>query len=485
MSYRKKSLFLHSIVIITLTCIHTEANKSVVYHVSPTKQLDSCPRNSTCQPDQHCHKLDYLAQNSKKFFSQNDTNITLIFMCGVHNHTKSLRVQSVNTFVMKGAEKSNENVIINHKFNAKFGKQNCTAIQFINVSYVIISTLTMICPSIIVNQSLIEVKSCKLYGNTDTKESLSYINITGRYSQALLDNCTFKENCFIMSDSGVRITVSNSIYFNHRNISTITAFSSVVKITGNVNFTDSIKVINPYEYSTACCGTAILLKTVNPQFKSSLNITSGATVYFVNLTCQGNGGALYSENGLINIGAKAEVVFMQNVANAGGAITLKNVEFTIQFNSNLTFSNNFANLGGGAVGLMNSTIHTIGTNTINFNNNKGAVGGALYLEFGTMKISSNSSVKFTSNNAHVEGGAIHIERGVPSSIIVDNFAKLLFLNNSAFRGGAFYIKPSSFAIKAGYHSNLKFVNNTALHIGGAIYCEMQSAIRNPMYIHDY
>ena len=487
MSCRKKSLFLHPIVIITLICIHTEANKSVVYHVSPTKQLDSCPRNSTCQPDQHCHKLDYFAQNSKEFFSQNDTNITLIFMCGVHIHTNRLMVQNVNTFVMKGAEKSNKNVIINHKINAKHGKQSYTAIQFFNVSYVIISTLTMIRPSIIVNQSLIEVKSCKIYGYMDTKESLSYMNITGRYSQALLDNCTFKENCFIMSDSGVRITVSNSIFrsYNHQNISIITASSSVVKITGNVNFTDSIKVINPYEYSTACCGTAILLKTINSQHRSSLNITSGATVYFVNLTCQGNGGALYSENGLINISAKAEVVFMQNVANAGGAIILKNGEITMQFNSNLTFSNNFANLGGAAVGLMNSTIHTIGTNTINFHSNKGAVGGALYLEFGTLNISSNSSVKFTTNNAHVEGGAIHIERGVPSSIIVDNFAKLLFLNNSAFRGGAFYIKPSSFAIKAGYHSSLKFVNNTALHIGGAIYCEMQSAIPCTFMITDY
>lgn len=279
---RKKSLFLHSIVIITLICIHTEANKSVVYHVSPTKQLDSCPRNSTCQPDQHCHKLDYFAQNSKKLFSQNDTNITLIFMCGVHNHTKRLTVQNVNTFVMKGAEKSNDNVIINHKINAKLGitKQNCAAIQFFNVSYVNISILTMICPSITVNQSQIAIKSSKLNGNMDTKESLSYISIKGRYSKVLVDDCIFKENCFIMSDSGVRITVSNSIFqsYNHRNISIITAFSSVVKITGNVNFTDSTKVINPYEYSTACCGTAILLKTINSQLRSSLNITSGATV---------------------------------------------------------------------------------------------------------------------------------------------------------------------------------------------------------------
>jgi predicted outer membrane repeat protein len=387
---------------------------------------------------------------------------------------------------MKGDGKSNENVIINQTFNAQHGKHNRTVIQFYNVSYVNISTLTMRHPSIIVNHSLIAINSCRFYGYTDTKESISYINITGRYSQALLDDCTFKENCFIISDTIDGITVSNSIFrsYNHHNNSIITVFSSVVKITGNVNFTDSIKAINPYEYSASPCGTAILLRTINPQFKSSLNITSGATVNFVNLTCKGNGGALYSENGLISIGAKAQVVFMNNVANTGGAILLKNGEFKVQFNTNLNLSNNFA-YAGGAIGLINSTVHIIHTDTINFDNNMGAVGGAMYIEFGTMNISSNSSVTFKTNNAYVEGGAIHIERGVPSSIIVDDFAELLFLNNSAFRGGALYMKPSSFAIKVGYYSSLKFVNNTALHIGGAMYSEMQSAIPCAFMITDY
>ena len=52
-------------------------------------------------------------------------------------------------------------------------------------------------------ESHIIVKSSNLGGYPGVNESLSFINITGRSSRALPDNCTmsFKENCFVRSYS--------------------------------------------------------------------------------------------------------------------------------------------------------------------------------------------------------------------------------------------------------------------------------------------
>ena len=87
--------------------------------------------------------------------------------------------------------------------------------------------------------------------------------------------------------------------------------SSVVTLTGNVNFTDSVTGIHRHREAS---GTAVYLFTTHSEIKSSLNIATGATVYFVNLTCNNLGGAVYGKDGMIHIGAKAKVVFMQNTA---------------------------------------------------------------------------------------------------------------------------------------------------------------------------
>ena len=254
--------------------------EGTVYHVKPVKPLISCPGNSSCPPGQLCHTMDYLVEHSSEFFSPDHVNITLIFMCGVHNYTKGLVVRNLHSFVMKGAEESRENVIINHQF---VDKPNCTLIHFFNVSFVTITTLTMRCPAIYLEKSYITMKNSKLYGYPSINDSLSFINITGRGSHALLDNCTFKENCFVRSYCSDRIIVSNSIFesYRHKDQSLIVAFSSAVTLTGNINFTDSITGIPS---SITSFGTAVFLQTTHPELKSSLNITTFATVYFVNLT---------------------------------------------------------------------------------------------------------------------------------------------------------------------------------------------------------
>ena len=536
-----KSSFLSSILIVWLISILAETEEGVVYYVSPTEPLGSCPGNTcSCPPDQLCHTIDYLVENSIKFFSPDHVNITLIFLCGVHNYTKDLTVQNLHSFAMKGADGSKENVIIDHQFGTQLGKPNCTVIQFFKISFVNITTLTMRCPSINLKDSLITVKSSNLYGYTDTKESLSFINITGR-SQALLDNCIFKENCFVRSKTSDGIIVNNSTFQSYRYWHGVEAYivvlSSVITLTGNVNFTAGIH--HP-RYSS---GRAVFLRTTHRELKSSLNITTGATVYFVNQSGNYKGGAVYGENGVISIGAKAKVVFMHNVAMygggavylntstifvgiesnvvfaynsaheggaiwlingalnidtnaslrfshnhagwAGGAVHLRlNGELIINTNTNLNFCNNSANIGG-AVYLEKSTIH-VDTDTIHFYNNRGTKGGgAMYFIYGTMHINSNRLVMFIANTAQVKGGAIYIDSSVCSSIIVDKSAKLLLFNNSAFQGGALYVISSSFAIKVGYQSSVQFINNTAFDVGGAVYSEMQPAAPCMFMVTDY
>ena len=238
------TLFLVFIPLIGLICIqalcHCETEEIAVYYVSPTVPLSSCPGNSSCPPGQLCHTMDYLAEHSSEFFSPDQVSVTLIFMCGVHNYTKDLTVQNLHSFVMKGAAESpRENVIIDHQFVAQNGEPNCTVIQFFNVRFVNITNLTMRCPAINLKESHITMKSSNVYGYPGKNESLSFIKITGKGSQALLDNCSFRENCFIRSNFSDGIVVSNSTFrsYQHQVNSIIAANSSAITLTGNVNFT--------------------------------------------------------------------------------------------------------------------------------------------------------------------------------------------------------------------------------------------------------
>ena len=157
-----------------MICVLAETKNVVVYYVSPTEPLSSCPGNSSCPSaaSQLCHTMDYLAEHSSEFFSPDQVNVTLILMYGIHNYTKDLTVQNLHSFIMRGlgAAQSRENVIIDHQFGAQVGKCNCTLIRFFNVTFVNITNLTMSC-----NKSRREphhiVKSSSLYGYPGIKET--------------------------------------------------------------------------------------------------------------------------------------------------------------------------------------------------------------------------------------------------------------------------------------------------------------------------
>ena len=490
-------LSLFFILIFGSICIRLSEGK--VYYVKPVKYLSSCPGNSSCPSGQLCYTMDYLTEHSSEFFLPHHVNVTLIFMCGVHNYTKDLVVQNFHSFVMKGTEESTENVIIDHQFGMQVGKPNCTLIQFFNVSFVNITTLTMRCPAINSIESYITVKNSNLYGYPGINERLSFIYIAGRGSQALLDNCTFKENCFIRSNLSDGIIVSNSTFqsYRHRSHSIIVAFSSVVTLAGNVNFTNSTKVIH------SSTSTAVHLKTTHPKLKSSLNITTGAIVYFINLTCSGGGGAVYGWGAMMHIDTKATVIFMYNTVRdygiggavklwdgmitvgaessviftynhaygGGGAIGLDHGTLIVEQKANLIFSHNSANVGG-ALRLLNSIVHVNSSGIEFYDNRASSSGGAIGFLYGTMVISTKILVQFIMNSAQKRGGAIFIQEGVHPTIIVGNYTKLILFNNSAFQGGAVYSSmPSLLMTTMGYQSSIQFINNTAFDVGGAVYSQ--------------
>ena len=74
------------------------------------------------------------------------------------------------------------------------------------------------------------------------------------------------------------------------------------------------------------------------------------------------------------------------------------------------------------------------TDTVYFSNNHAkALGGAMYTTLGTVYINSDKSMEFITSTAQAKGGAIYIETGVGTSIIVKNSAKLLLFNNTVVK----------------------------------------------------
>jgi predicted outer membrane repeat protein len=480
-------------------CIRlTEGTK--IIHVKPVKNLFSCPGNSSCPPDQLCYTMDYLANHSSKFFSSDHVNITLIFMCGVHNYTKHLTLQNLHSFVMKGDAESRENVIIDHQLSMQVDKPSCTIIQFFNVSFVNITTLTMRCPAIDLKEShIIIVNSSNIYGYSGIKKGLSFINVAGRGSQILLDNCTFKENCLVKSNFSDGIIVRNSAFQSYRQHEIIAALSSPVILTGNVNFTDSIDSDSE---------PLVSLRTIDQQFKSSLIITTGATVYFVNLTC--GGGAVYGWSALIHIGAKARVVFMNNIAGVNGGmldmegngtiyigirakvvfmyntglskgaagVYMVNGKITVGANSTVIFEYNSVhqyNGGGGAIIIENGTLNIDKDAYVRFSHNSvgtAGIGGAVLLHNGELFVNNNASLTF-SNNSALRGGAVYL---VSNSTIHVDAGYVHFYNNKGSRGGGVYLRYGTVYINANGYA--QFNSNTAQVQGGAIYLEFGSIIVN-------
>ena len=480
-------VFLLFVIIHLLTELtpHLPTAARVVYYVLPT---EPCSYNGSCPSGKTCHTMDYYASNSSHYFSPlHRINVTLYFICGVHNCAKHLDVHDLQTFAMIGTAER-QDVTINMALPAKVSpnpqdKGNCTY-TFMNVSNMRIENITINYISV-----SFEGKYCKFIAqNVDfhgyissTSPLISVINITG--SQALLDNCTFQHNSFIALRSSAELTINDCMFhsYNHVMYSAIGGKNSTLILSGTLYFINNT-VGSPAHDGPACGGVIFLtssthghstfFNTVFPQ--SILNVSGQSCVYFINNTAD-LGGALCLNHTAMNVGIKATMTFHGNKARDtnygyvrntgyGGAILLRTSSIT---NSNTCFSD-------GAI-LMLSQSNYIAPNTnsiVYFIDNTATIGGAISMHWSSnIQINCNASIHFINNIAHTQGGATFIDD--TSHFPIRN-GFLYFVNNYAGSGGAIYMTRSSISISE--HSEVNFINNSATGEGGAVYQSIAGGI---------
>ena len=94
-----------------MSLCHLPTINGVDYYVKPT---EPCAHNSSYPPNETSHTMDHYASNSSHYFSPDHINVTLYFMCGVHNCSRYqyVIVHDLQVFAMEGLA-GRKNVVIN------------------------------------------------------------------------------------------------------------------------------------------------------------------------------------------------------------------------------------------------------------------------------------------------------------------------------------------------------------------------------------
>ena len=479
-------------LVLFLTCLLAalsllSTTAGVVYYVKPT---EPCANNGSCPSNETCHTMDYYASNSSHYFSPEHINVTLYFMCGVHNCIQEVGINDLQTFTMTGTT-SKQNVIINMPTPTEAaittqGRDSKHFYTFTNVSNVIATNISINCVSVSFEGKDFNATDTNFYGYANfTSPYVSVITITG--SSALFDNCTFQENSFLHYQSNAVITIHDCIFhsYNHVANSAIRGMNSTLNLSGSVRFINN-SLGSPTSNSKVC-GAAIYLAysaESHDHFyipRSILNINNEASVHFVNNTAD-CGGAIYLNNTAMNIGNQANVTFCQNKARkvhhvllnsifVGGSALLDNSSISTGVNAQLLFYSNTAVHDGGALFLYLSEIRLHSNTVVKFTSNTAATyGGALCLVRSTIYITGNTSVYFLNNIVTKKGGGGALSFDYSQLVIQKS---VLFIgNNSAISFvGASIFTISSF-INISEYSEVKLFNNLAHTQGGAIYMSL-------------
>ena len=218
------------------------------------------------------------------------------------------------------------------------------------------------------------------------------------------------------------------------------------------------------------------------------------TVSFINNTVSGYsvcGGAISFNSGYsiyenvpisaFNILARADVSFINNSATScGGALYLRSTAMSINSDVNMTLTHNHAATPSDSVGIgeamfiKQSTV-TIKTGALLIARNTAYLGGAIFLKESSIFLSGHNEVMFANNTALAGGGAIYMD--MMNDISVDAHSKLMFHNNSADLGGAILLQNRGI-MRIGNDSLINFSYNFAMSYGGAIYVDDQRCFFN-------
>ena len=431
------------------SCFAVPITAGVVYNVKPT---ELCAHNSSCPSNETCHTMDYYASNSSHYFSPDHINVTLYFMCGVHNCTKHVDVHDLQTFAMIGTA-GRQYVIINMPIPAEIphDSKNRTYI-FANVSNLCIenATIYFISLSFEGRNCQLEIECVNFYGYVGSMLSMvSTLNIIR--SEAKLTECTFQHNCFVKIQLSSVLSINNCTFnsYNHALHSAIEAIDSSIKLSGTVSLINNSVDSHIYDIDSGRAhGGAITITSTKCHKPSSLFIITGANVSFINNTAASNGGALHLICTVIKIFSRVTLLLAGNrVMHSGG--------------------------GGGAIYMHRSYLY-VKSAVLQAINNRAPHGGAISQESGGIHAMEYSLVSYVNNNALSVGGAIFTAAGY---IGVNNHSRLVFRNNSARRGGALYLRSSYYTLsstrilRVGSYSQIQFYWNLAEQYGGAIYAD--------------
>ena len=431
-----------------MTCVLL-ARSGVVYYVKPTT---SCPHSDThCPSGETCLKLDNYINESNYYFSPDKVNITLYFMCGVHNQTseKLIDIHDLQTFAMLGVA-ANETVTIHMPVQSDKSLQTYT---FTNVSFVRIENVAINPVSIAVrgDTSKFIANNAYFYSN-ESPESTSTIILNT--SQAFLYKCTLQNKVFVKLYSVSTLLIKNCTFqscCDHEQ-------SAVLVDNSTVYLSESVFFIHN---SKSRYGAAIYSR-----HESIINITKGAYVHFINNSAN-SGGAVYMLHTVLEISENANVSLVGNQANggSGGAIFSEHSMIIIRKNATFGLVNNTAKYGG-AIKLTITHFPVYANSLINFIGNSAESGGAIHMwSSSTITLSNNATGYFSNNICSTQGGAIFV--GYFSSVSI-NHSRLYLNDNTGYNGGACFMDDSS-TINISNKTTVIFRNNRARNSGGAVF----------------
>ena len=354
-----------------MTCVLL-ARSGVVYYVKPTT---ACPHSDThCPSGETCLKLDNYINESSNYFSSDKVNITLYFICGMHNQTseKDIDIHDLQTFAMLGVA-ANETVTIHMPVQSNKTLQTYI---FTNVSNVTIENVSFISASIAVRgkTSMLIANNADFYGNEPytCDKSTSFIILNG--SQAFFENCTLQHNVFVRLYSWSTLLIKNCKF--HSNCadghSAFYVVNSTVYLSASVYFGNNI-VKN--------AGTVFFLIR-----QSVLEICENANVTFIGNQAnnyyggaKGSGGAIYSAHSTIKVRKNSTLSLVNNTAAVhGGAIDMH--DSSIIFSSATGYiCNNTAGVQGGAIRAGSRSNIYINHGSLYFNSNRAGSAGACYI----------------------------------------------------------------------------------------------------------
>ena len=372
------------------------------------------PPNPDCPLDQPCHTLSYYASNASSLFN-NKENLSLLFMDGVHNLDISLVISQVQSLTIAGVNESLDNG------NPRASIQLHLLVN--NVSVFKVENIKLQQTSLIINDVEWFINQNAVY-NYSTLSIMSAttkgVLITGSMFLGSLFRSTFNGN----HSTTVQIanTVSLGAYLRYNTFGFTLFTSTEISIANSTFGNNSFGLL--FEVNRASNITILDSAIINNRL--------GLVIFYQNNQVRQQTLDLKIESSQFIGNPVAFVCIPFNSVNSL-------VRFHILFR-NISVINNFAN-GAGTTGIVTITgpatlnldsclfdnntgvtvlqlsdvdLHFLGNTT--FSNNTGISGGAMVLSNTTMWLDIGTHIRFINNTASEVGGAIWVTSEIPLSV---------------------------------------------------------------------